>query len=602
VAGIATDPTPALRAARRTLEEFDEVEIVEDWAADGDWWFLVARFTPAGLAYHPSVPPATVWHVRIEATYPAGRIDLMPALAGGMTATFPHQLPNRATKREYRTGKVCVATDSEGNLRRAGDAEPRAATDRLAWHVARALDWLRDAASGRLLAPGDWYETPFYVMRHAAMLGVAVHEGPETFAAWQSTPDRVGLVELREIGPKHSFVLATRFTGLSGKALNEPRWGSLAQVAKLVGAGVWIRFEDVIKLPPYAAPWTWAELRTVAQEQGFDLDARLRTLARHVRDGERHFALLGYPVPIRVGDPTALMHWQPMLLPALDPLPRRPPRGFRPGKDAGLWLVDRQGPLRDSAELEWRPADNWHPDQIGSRGRLQPALRSARVLMIGVGALGAPIAEMLVRAGVTDVTLVDADSLLVGNLVRHTGTLLDLAEAKAEVIGFRLNAANPSARVQSFTGRFPESGTQPAQAFDLVIDTTGEDSVLEAMEAHAWPQPTSFASFAINVGARRLFSYFARGTTFPRADFEAQFKRWRDDEAERNEDMPWEAVGCWHPVFPARVDEVWLLAAAAIGQLEGRWPFADGISELVVLERSEAAGAGLTGLTVASDP
>jgi hypothetical protein len=55
-------------------------------------------------------------------------------------------------------------------------------------------------------------------------------------------------------------------------------------------------------------------------------------------------------------------------------------------------------------------------------------------------------------------------------------------------------------------------------------------------------------------------------------------------EAER-EGLPREAVGCWHPVFPARADEIWLMSAAAIPMLESY--VAHGLSKptLIVFEK-----------------
>lgn len=52
-------------------------------------------------------------------------------------------------------------------------------------------------------------------------------------------------------------------------------------------------------------------------------------------------------------------------------------------------------------------------------GLIAPLLRDARVAIVGVGALGSFTADMLVRAGVRHVTLVDDDIVMPGNLIRH---------------------------------------------------------------------------------------------------------------------------------------------------------------------------------------
>ena len=52
-------------------------------------------------------------------------------------------------------------------------------------------------------------------------------------------------------------------------------------------------------------------------------------------------------------------------------------------------------------------------------GLLAPELRGRRVAVVGVGALGSFIADMLVRSGVQNLTLLDGDVVMPGNLVRH---------------------------------------------------------------------------------------------------------------------------------------------------------------------------------------
>ena len=52
-------------------------------------------------------------------------------------------------------------------------------------------------------------------------------------------------------------------------------------------------------------------------------------------------------------------------------------------------------------------------------GLLAPELRGRRVAVVGVGALGSFVADMLVRSGIHSLTLLDGDVVMPGNLVRH---------------------------------------------------------------------------------------------------------------------------------------------------------------------------------------
>ncbi|WP_406723575.1 ThiF family adenylyltransferase [Streptomyces sp. GD-15H] len=78
-----------------------------------------------------------------------------------------------------------------------------------------------------------------------------------------------------------------------------------------------------------------------------------------------------------------------------------------PTKDGGT-AVTR---LRSGADTE--------AARSARAGLLAPELRGSRVAVVGVGALGSFIADMLVRSGVRRLTLIDHDVVKPGNVVRH---------------------------------------------------------------------------------------------------------------------------------------------------------------------------------------
>ncbi len=72
-------------------------------------------------------------------------------------------------------------------------------------------------------------------------------------------------------------------------------------------------------------------------------------------------------------------------------------------------------------------------------------LRSAHVLVVGLGGVGAAAAEMLCRAGVGQMTIVDGDVVQESNLNRQLPALRSrLGRKKAEVVAERLKDINPS--------------------------------------------------------------------------------------------------------------------------------------------------------------
>jgi ThiF family protein len=336
------------------------------------------------------------------------------------------------------------------------------------------------------------------------------------------------------------------------------------------------------------------ELRAVAADQGVDLDRFLRDGTADLHDRADHLLLAGFPVPVRIGEPDRQMHWQAIQLPRLE---RKVINGFRPNA-LGYWLTSKDGTLADARPLEWLMAENWHPDQLATRGRLDARLASSQVVLIGAGALGSMIGELLVRAGVWDIMILDHDVVLAGNLVRHTLTLDDLGKNKAEALARRLASISPSVRAVAIEDRFPGGSLDPRiLGAGLVIDTTGEHKVLEAMAEAEWAGDPTFASFAISMHARRLFAFLAQSNRFDAGVFDAAYGPFGQEERDRDEERPWEGVGCWHPVFPARADEMWLMASTAIGLLDGAWPIAAGSSALHVFERSTGASGQFNGVT-----
>ena len=77
-------------------------------------------------------------------------------------------------------------------------------------------------------------------------------------------------------------------------------------------------------------------------------------------------------------------------------------------------------------------------------------LRDAHVLVVGVGGVGAYAAEMLCRAGVGTLTLVDADTVQPTNINRQLpATHATLGRPKVEVLAERFRDINPDVRVNA---------------------------------------------------------------------------------------------------------------------------------------------------------
>lgn len=119
-----------------------------------------------------------------------------------------------------------------------------------------------------------------------------------------------------------------------------------------------------------------------------------------------------------------------------------------------------------------------------------------RVLIVGVGGLGAPAALSLACSGVTTLGLIDPDPVELSNLHRQViYGASDIGTPKAEAAARRIRELNPDGNVEAVVGRLDEANAPAIIArYDFVIDATDDPA----------------AKFLINdicIGTGRAFAY-----------------------------------------------------------------------------------------------
>jgi len=108
--------------------------------------------------------------------------------------------------------------------------------------------------------------------------------------------------------------------------------------------------------------------------------------------------------------------------------------------------------------------------EIGLDG--QRKLFDTRILLIGVGGLGCPVAQYLAAAGVGELGLVDPDRVDASNLQRQVlyGTA-DIGRLKVEVARERIAGMNPDVRVRVFDVKLTsENALDLLRDWDIVVD------------------------------------------------------------------------------------------------------------------------------------
>ena len=108
--------------------------------------------------------------------------------------------------------------------------------------------------------------------------------------------------------------------------------------------------------------------------------------------------------------------------------------------------------------------------EVGGAG--QARLRAARVLIVGAGGLGSPLAMYLAAAGVGTLGLVDDDRVDLSNLQRQVAHTTDrVGMAKVDSAAAACRAINPGVTVETHAARLTADNAMAlVGAYDLVCD------------------------------------------------------------------------------------------------------------------------------------
>ena len=123
-------------------------------------------------------------------------------------------------------------------------------------------------------------------------------------------------------------------------------------------------------------------------------------------------------------------------------------------------------------------SNNWlQRGEILIGSERQERLKSAHILVVGLGGVGSWAAEMLCRAGVGEFTIIDADTVDVTNINRQMPALsTTVGKPKCSVVAERMRAINPEVKIT--TGEFFVNGENIPE----LLDKGGYKFVVDAID------------------------------------------------------------------------------------------------------------------------
>ena len=147
----------------------------------------------------------------------------------------------------------------------------------------------------------------------------------------------------------------------------------------------------------------------------------------------------------------------------------------------------------------------------------QEKLKSARVLVIGAGGLGCPVALYLGAAGVGQLRLVDDDNIELANLQRQIGFEQNqLGESKAESLAGRIRRINPLVSVTALNQRLGgEELARQVEEASLVVDCSDNFNTRFALNRACVAAKVPLVSGAAIRGEGQLSVYDSRQQSSP---------------------------------------------------------------------------------------
>jgi len=132
------------------------------------------------------------------------------------------------------------------------------------------------------------------------------------------------------------------------------------------------------------------------------------------------------------------------------------------------------------------------PDDLATRqiraGVGAEMLGTRRIAVVGVGAIGSIVADLLHRGGVGHLHLIDADRVLPGNTTRHLLGNATVGRWKASAVAEALRVARPhSGEITSAVENVdtPLGAIEVLAAFDVVVDATADSTATALLTAAA---------------------------------------------------------------------------------------------------------------------
>lgn len=248
------------------------------------------------------------------------------------------------------------------------------------------------------------------------------------------------------------------------------------------------------------------------------------------------FFIVGYHIPSSNGKE---LHWDLILLPKVQ-FPRK-------HNDIGTLLSN------NIEEIKWEKTYNSSYNRFFGRGAFCKKITTAKILVIGVGAIGSLLCETLVRGGVTHLIISDIDWVEAGNICRSGYSFTEIGSSKVVELKSKLENISPFVEVgiqENVIPLAPDSCEHSEliskfEKYNLIFDCSANNGIIQMLSD--MKLNNAFYHISITDKAKEMIclSNFDCDNIISRRN-QMLFSLDSFSEATFRE-----GTGCWHPTFEA---------------------------------------------------
>lgn len=537
-----------VRNARSALDYLPEINILEDIHKRGSAFFLKISIEISELD-DEFIPTISHWYIWIPDDY---HIRFYPANEQSVIVTYKHQEFNaEIAGKPYRAGYPCLIMPLHGMVDKY--AIKGSPFNKFLAYSRRMLEWLRDAATDNLSQDRQPFEVPTNEFK-----ADFIYKG--CYAnQWGYFDYKCGFASVDKI---YSQLILRTICDLKCEEYNSRVfWGDLSnQFEKNTESAIWIKLNEFPVKKPWMYPQTWEELFTIGKEQGTDVIGQIMRLLSVNNFQKITYLFFVFPIPKNYGETADYLYWLMCDLPAFGQLPS----GFRKN-NAGRSNYYKN---KFKGKIIWYRPKNWDNINLLARGAMDVTLQDLHFAIIGAGAIGSVVLEELSRMGARYISIFDGDKFVDGNISRHTLSLRYSGIEKAKGVKYKLEENNPSIEIKA-ENFLDETNIELLKNSDVIIDCTADNDVITLLGNKQFAKQKYYFIGAISYGAKDLIVYSDIGNQVDSKMYFQSTSRVFNDRTKdvTHDNMTIDGIGCYHPVFPARCDDIYMWASIFVKQI-----------------------------------